>query len=180
MLADKVTVRPITRSLKKLENQTLVTPLRYGVQNLHIVGSCFCGQAKEALKLTDDESVDCVVTSPPYFWLRDYQVDGQVGMEESVDEYVDAISDVMSEIFRVLKPQGTVFLNLGDTYYSGKGESQGVDRKNSKRRFGLRAVDKSRGLGIDLKRKSTIGIPWRVAIKMCQQKVGASLSDHMA
>ena len=129
-----------------------------------------CGRAKEALQLIDNESVDCVVTSPPYFWLRDYQVDGQIGMEDRVDEYVEAISDVMSEVFRVLRPRGTVFLNLGDTYYSGKGRSHGVDRKSSKRRFGLRAVDKSGGLEIELQRKSAIGIPWRVAIRMCQQK----------
>ena len=130
--------------------------------------SLYCGQADRALKLISDESIDCVITSPPYFWLRDYQVIGQIGREESAEEYVEAIMAVMSEILRVLKPEGTLFLNLGDTYYSGKGESQGIDRKNSKRRFGLRAVDKSGGLGIGLQRKSTIGIPWRVAIEMCR------------
>lgn len=129
----------------------------------------YCGQAKEALRLLDDSSVDCVITSPPYFWLRDYKVEGQIGKEESVDGYVVAVTDVMTEVFRVLKPTGTLFLNIGDTYYSGKGKSQGVDKKSSKRRFGLRAVDKSGGLGIGLQRKSIIGIPWRVAMKMCQQ-----------
>ena len=74
----------------------------------------------------------------------------------------------MTEVYRVLSPTGTLFLNLGDTYYSGKGESQGVDRKNSKRRFGPRAVDKSGGLGIGLQRKSVIGVPWRVALRMCE------------
>lgn len=128
----------------------------------------FCGQAKECLRLLDDSSIDCVITSPPYFWLRDYKVEGQIGLEESVDGYVVALTDVLSEIFRVLKPTGTLFLNIGDTYYSGKGKSHGVDKKSSKRRFGLRAVDKSGGLGIGLQRKSIIGIPWRVAIKMCQ------------
>ena len=129
----------------------------------------YCGQAKQALQFVDDESIDCVITSPPYFWLRDYQVDGQIGLEDSVEEYVEALTDVMSEVFRVLKPAGTVFLNLGDTYYSGKGQSHGVDRKNSKRRFGLRAVDRSGGLGIGLQRKSIIGVPWRVAIEMCEK-----------
>jgi len=128
-----------------------------------------CGQAKEALRLLDDSSVDCTITSPPYFWLRDYKVEGQIGLEESVDGYVVDVTDVMTEVLRVLKPTGTLFLNLGDTYYSGKGKSHGVDKKSSKRRFGLRAVDKSGGLGIGLQRKSIIGIPWRVAIKMCQQ-----------
>lgn len=126
------------------------------------------GQAADALRLIDQASVDCVVTSPPYFWLRDYQVDGQIGLEDTVEEYVSAITSVMREVLRVLKPSGTLFLNLGDTYYSGKGKSHGVDKKSSKRRFGLRAVDKSGGLGIGLKRKSVIGIPWRVAIEMSQ------------
>jgi len=74
----------------------------------------------------------------------------------------------MREVMRVLKPSGTLFLNLGDTYYSGKGKPHGIDKKSSKRRIGLRAVDKSGGMGIGLKRKSAIGIPWRVAISLCQ------------
>jgi DNA modification methylase len=72
----------------------------------------------------------------------------------------------MDEAFRVLRKDGVVFLNLGDTYYSGKGKSHGQDRKSAKRRFGLRAVDRSGGLGIGIKPKSIIGIPWRVAIEM--------------
>ena len=109
------------------------------------------------------------MTSPPYFWLRDYQVEGQIGQEDTVASYISAIVDVMQGAFRVLKPSGTLFLNLGDTYYSGKGKSHGVDKKSSKRRFGLRAVDKSGGLDIGLKRKSVIGVPWRVATEMCQR-----------
>jgi DNA modification methylase len=113
--------------------------------------------------------VDCVITSPPYFWLRDYGFKGQIGLEESVSNYVDALNRVFDEVFRVLTPSGTLFLNLGDTYYSGKGKSHGVDEKSKKRRFGLRAVDRSGGLGIGLQRKSIIGIPWRVAISLCQR-----------
>ena len=130
----------------------------------------FCGQAREALQFIDDESINCVVTSPPYFWQRDYQENGQIGLESSVSEYISAITEVMAEVFRVLKPSGTVFLNIGDTYYSGKGASHGIDKKNSKRRFGIRAVDKSGGLGIGLQRKTAIGIPWRVALMMSEQK----------
>lgn len=123
--------------------------------------------AKIGLDLVDDESIDCVVTSPPYFWLRDYKVDGQIGLEDSVDAYIVAIRAVMDKVRRKLKPEGSLFLNLGDTYYSGKGEPHGPDKKSSRRRFGLRAVDKSGGLGIGLQRKSAIGIPWRVALGMC-------------
>lgn len=127
----------------------------------------FNGPSKDALDLLEDSSVDCVVTSPPYFWLRDYKVAGQIGLEDSVDAYVAAIKEVMQKVQAKLKPEGVLFLNLGDTYYSGKGEPHGKDKKSSKRRFGLRAVDRSGGLGIGIKPKSTIGVPWRVALAMC-------------
>lgn len=128
------------------------------------------GDAVQALGSIHDNSVDCAITSPPYFWLRNYGIDGQLGLEETVENYVTSLNKVMTEVFRVLKPDGLLFLNLGDTYYSGKGESQGKDSKSSKRRFGLRAVDKSGGLGINLQRKSAIGIPWRVAEKLCANR----------
>jgi len=124
------------------------------------------GDALSILKELPDGSFNCVITSPPYFWLRDYGVEGQIGLEETVSDYVDSLCSVMDEVYRVLKNDGVLFLNLGDTYYSGKGESQGIDKKSSKRRFGLRAVDKSGGLDIGIKPKSLIGIPWRVAIEM--------------
>ena len=124
------------------------------------------GAAARILSQLEESSVNCTVTSPPYYWLRDYGVAGQIGLEDTVQGYVKAIADVMDEVKRVLRSDGLLFLNLGDTYYSGKGKSHGTDRKSTKRRFGLRAVDKSGGLGIGLQRKSIIGIPWRVAIGM--------------
>lgn len=128
--------------------------------------SIYQGDALQILKRLEDASVNCAVTSPPYYWLRDYGVAGQIGLEDTVQDYVDSIADVMDELKRILQPDGLLFLNLSDTYYSGKGKSHGRDRKSNKRRFGLRAVDKSGGLGIGLQRKSIIGIPWRVAIEM--------------
>lgn len=127
----------------------------------------------EALTIINNKikanSIDCIVTSPPYFWLRDYGMKGQIGLENTIDDYVKKITEVNNELYRVLKPTGLFFLNLGDTYYSGKGESQGIDKKSSKRRFGLRAVDKSGGMGVNLKPKSLIGIPWRVTTKMISE-----------
>jgi len=76
----------------------------------------------------------------------------------------------MDEVYRVLRKDGLLFLNLGDTYYSGKGKSHGQDAKSHKRRFGLRPVDKSGGLGINLTRKSIIGVPWRIATEMTTRK----------
>ena len=74
------------------------------------------GDARAALRTLDGESVDCCITSPPYFGLRDYGVDGQIGREPTVGEYVGALVEVMREVRRVLRPEGTVFLNLGDSY----------------------------------------------------------------
>ena len=129
----------------------------------------YIGDACKVLPILEDESFNCVVTSPPYYNLRDYSVEGQIGLEETVQEYVGAIVRVMDEVSRVLKRDGVLFLNIGDTYYSGKGKSHGKDRKSKKRRFGLRPVDKSGGVGVGMRPKSIIGIPWRVAIEMCSR-----------
>ena len=129
-----------------------------------------CGDAKSALGQLEKESVNCIITSPPYYSLRDYGVEGQIGLEDTVNEYVSSLCDVMDEAYRVLRKDGVLFLNLGDTYYSGKGASHGTDSKSHKRRFGIRPVDKSGGLGINIERKSIIGIPWRVAIEMTARK----------
>jgi DNA modification methylase len=128
------------------------------------------GDALKSLKQMKTRSVDCIVTSPPYFWLRDYGNSGQIGLEETVEDYIHALDSVMNECLRVLKVEGTFFLNIGDTYYSGKGASQWKDAKSKKRRFGLRAVDKGGGLDIGYQKKSLIGIPWRVAMRLCENK----------
>lgn len=79
------------------------------------------GDALEVLRRLDAESVDCCVTSPPYFNLRDYHVPGQIGLEATIDEYVARLVEVFAEVRRVLKPGGTLALVLGDSYASGKG-----------------------------------------------------------
>ena len=128
-----------------------------------------CADALTALRDIANGSVDCTVTSPPYFWLRDYGVQGQIGLESTVDSYVERLCNVLDEVYRVLHRNGLLFLNIADTYYSGKGMSRGTDQKSSKRRFGLRAVDKSGGLGKGLQRKSLIGIPWRVGLALIER-----------
>jgi len=124
------------------------------------------GDVVFALRRIDPESVDCVVTSPPYYWQRDYEVPGQIGHESTINGYVTALVRAFSELRRTLKPSGTFFLNLGDTYYSAKGRPHGRDDKHNGRqmmRRHLRAVD---GPGLGLPRKSLIGIPWRVALAL--------------
>ena len=121
------------------------------------------GDAAVVLRTFSDNSFDCIVTSPPYYCQRDYDHDSQIGLEPTIAGYVRAVADVMDQARRVLRKDGTLFLNLGDTYYSAKGQPHGRDRKNWARRLGLRPVDK-KGLGVP--KKTAIGIPWRVAIEM--------------
>ena len=125
-----------------------------------------CGDVRAALDSLVADRFDCVVTSPPYYWQRDYGQDGQIGLEPTIAGYVCAIADSMEAVRRVLTNRGTVFLNIADTYYSAKGKPKGADKKNSARRFGLRAVD-APGLGVP--RKTVIGIPWRVALAMIER-----------
>lgn len=120
------------------------------------------GDAIEVLGSLPEASVDCVITSPPYYWQRDYGVTGQFGMEPTIEGYVDNLVQTFRAIWPVLKPTGTVLLNLGDTYYNRKGKPQGRDRKNPGRRMDVvRAVDQK---GLGLPRKSLMGMPWRVAL----------------
>lgn len=125
------------------------------------------GDALAVLRTLPNDHFDCVVTSPPYYWQRDYKVEGQIGLEKTIDEYVRSICAVIDGMRAKLKDTGVVFLNLGDTYYSAKGLPRGKDPKSRHRRFGLRAVDAS-GLGVP--RKTTIGIPWRVALELIHRK----------
>jgi DNA modification methylase len=111
-------------------------------------------------------SANCAVTSPPYFWQRDYGVEGQIGHEPTIGEYVEALVAAFDEVKRVLTDDGVFFLNIGDAYYNAKGKPHGTDKKHSGRQFArqqLRAVD---GPGLGLPRKSLIGLPWRVALAM--------------
>jgi DNA modification methylase len=124
------------------------------------------GDARIILPRLPDGGYNCVVTSPPYFWQRNYEEPQQIGLEPTIAGYVKVMADVMDEVKRVLANDGLLFLNLGDTYYSRKGEPKGNDRKNWARRFGLRAVD-AKGLGVP--RKTTIGMPWRVALEMIER-----------
>ena len=76
------------------------------------------GSVFDRLKDIEDESIQCVVTSPPYWGLRDYGEDGQLGLEETPEEFVDNLVKMFREVKRVLRKDGTIWLNLGDSYFS--------------------------------------------------------------
>jgi len=116
----------------------------------------------------DDESIDCVVTSPPYWGLRDYGVDEQIGLESTPEKYVENMVNVFREIKRVLKSSGTVWLNLGDSYVSGKGRySSGAQTISGKsRNEPMNGKRPDQRLHPVMKDKDLAGIPWMVAFAL--------------
>jgi len=119
------------------------------------------GNALPLLAGVPSEYAQCCVTSPPYWGLRDYGVDGQLGREKTPDEYVSNIVAVFREVRRVLSFTGTLWLNLGDSYTSGGRSSRATDRKNPIREDNYRAPTPG-----GLKAKDLIGIPWMVAFAL--------------
>ena len=120
------------------------------------------GDCVESMRGMADQSVNCCVTSPPYFGLRDYGVDGQIGLEPTPNEYVAKMIQVSREVRRVLRDDGTLWLNLGDTY-SGAGYSNHKNIGGTQREDGGKQRHTT---GTGLKPKDLIGIPWRVAFAL--------------
>ena len=118
------------------------------------------GDVLKRLADLEDESVQCVVTSPPYWGLRDYGVDGQLGLENSPAEHVAAMVEVFRDVRRVLRSDGVLWLNYGDGYIGDPGGHQG-DGQRQGRTFTARIKHKKRGGG--LKPKQLVGMPWLVA-----------------
>lgn len=127
-----------------------------------------CGDCLSVLRLMEPGTVDCCVTSPPYFGLRDYGVDGQIGLEPTPDAYVAKLVAVFQEVRRVLRDDGTLWLNLGDSYATGtKADRQqstnpGVGSNNPEAQNSVPRI----GTPVGLKTKDLIGIPWRVAFAL--------------
>jgi DNA modification methylase len=128
-----------------------------------------CGDCPGVLKTLPDQSVNCCITSPPYWGLRDYGVDGQLGLEKTPDEYVAHMVEVFREVRRVLRNDGTLWLNLGDSYAGGGrgglgqcgvGSMEGGRYENGQR-IGL-PTGKLEGI----KSKDLVGIPWMVAFAL--------------
>ncbi len=117
------------------------------------------GDSRTELAKLPSESVDCVVTSPPYYGLRNYEMEKQIGLEDSLQDYLDSMVGVFQEVKRVLKPKGTVWLNIGDSYVGGK---KGKGEKDAI--FGL-------------KTKDILGVPFRLAFAL--QKDGWILRQEI-
>ncbi len=119
------------------------------------------GDVSEALPLLPDASVQCIITSPPYWGLRDYGIRGQIGLEPTVAAYVFKLTALFSELRRILKPDGILWLNIGDGYTSGNRGWRAPDKKNPNRAMSVRP-DNPPGL----KDKDLLGVPWRLAFAL--------------
>ncbi len=135
------------------------------------INKIYQGNVLKVLKTFPDESIHCCVTSPPYWGLRDYGIEGQIGLENTPEEYVAKMVEVFREVKRVLRKDGTLWLNLGDTY-AGSGKA-GNNPEYQKRHIQFGKIEIKERMGkpipskkIGLKSKDLVGIPWMVAFAL--------------
>jgi len=121
--------------------------------------------ALTALKELPDESVQMCVTSPPYYMLRNYGVDGQIGMEDSPEAYITRLVDVFREVKRVLKDDGVLWINIGDSY-NGSGKAVGANLTGTLQESNMSSQATGATMVKGLKPKDMIGIPWMLAFAL--------------
>ena len=137
------------------------------------------GDCREVLATMPEASVNCIVTSPPYYGLRDYGHDGQIGLEETPDEYVAQMVAVFREARRVLRDDGTLWLNIGDTYNnnpstsdiprSEQGNGSGAFQIPPEKHVAARRAKANKAqplIDLGIKKKDLIGIPWMLAFAL--------------
>jgi len=164
-----------------------------------VINHIICGDCLEVLKDIPDKSIDMVMTSPPYYALRNYQVEGQIGLEETFEEYLTKILEITAEIKRVLKKTGQFWLNLGDIYCSGAAGNKSISEANegydgvfvrkakmgagaksfvniNQRRFdkkdygGKEGMYSGRGRNLPIPEKCLLMMPERIAIALINQQ----------
>jgi len=121
------------------------------------------GDALNALRKFPDSIFQCCVTSPPYWGLRDYGIDGQIGSEDHLEDYIQNLVLIFREVKRTLTQDGTLWLNIGDSYTSGNRTWRDLDKKNPARKMEYRPPTPK-----GLKPKDLIGVPWRLAFALQQ------------
>ena len=142
-----------------------------GYSQIDVVHAMDC---LEGLRQMPSDFVDCCITSPPYFGLRDYGVDGQIGLEESPTDYIKRLADVFAEVYRVMKPEGTLWLVIGDSY-AGSMKGAAKNPENAKKYkqgtnkgtlFANTSYKYRYNKNLPCKNKDLIGIPWMVAFEL--------------
>ncbi len=119
------------------------------------------GDVNRVLDRITSDSIQCVVTSPPYWGLRDYSIEGQIGLEDSLPQYINRLVSVFNKVKRILKPDGIFWLNIGDGYTSGNRGWRAPDKKNPARAMNVRP-----NTPVGLKPKDLLGVPWRLAFAL--------------
>jgi site-specific DNA-methyltransferase (cytosine-N4-specific) len=147
----------------RFEDPDLVARASYADESTLILGGDVC----EVLRLLADAGIqaDCIVTSPPFYGQRDYGHEDQIGLEDHPAQFVEALVEIFRLCKPVLRDTGSLWVNLGDTYWSGKGQHRSREPKQGARRFGVRPQDK-RGDGLWCRPKQLLLIPHRFAIAM--------------
>ena len=138
------------------------------------INHIYCGDAVRVLKNFPDESIDCCITSPPYYALRDYSSPQQIGTEKTSNEYIQKLLSIFLEIHRILKKDGTFWLNLGDTY-SHVSRGFGGHKPKSSIQLKNHYVDLKSS---NLKPKDLMGIPWTIALAL-RNKIGFYLRQDI-
>ena len=131
-------------------------------QVMKVKAEILIGDNRKALKELPDASVQTVVTSPPYWGLRDYGHDEQIGLEQSPEDFIEQLCVVFDEVWRVLKDDGTIWVNLGDSYAGNNSRAS----NNGRAGFGNEREGVFLKTGVGLKHKDLVGIPWRFAFAM--------------
>jgi len=156
-LLDRSGVQPTL--LRFSEDDDII--LGSGESGLPVCGTIITGDARKELLPYASDTFQTVVTSPPYWGLRDYGIEGQIGAESKIDDYISDLVTLFREVRRTLKADGTLWLNIGDSYTSGGRTWRQADRKNPARGMDYRAPTPD-----GLKPKDLIGVPWRLAFAL--------------
>lgn len=146
-------------------NTALKNPLANGINlpTRHEPIVTLHGDTRDLIHQFPDDTFQCVVTSPPYWGVRDYGIENQIGAEPDLYQYIKHLVDVFREVRRVLKPDGTFWLNIGNTYSSGGRKWRDTDDKNKGRAMSYRPPTPP-----GLKKKDLIGVAWLLALE-CQK-----------
>lgn len=130
------------------------------------MNAIICGDALTVLRTLPDQICRCCITSPPYFNLRDYGVPGQIGLEPTMQEYIARLVEVFAEVKRVLTDDGTLWVNIADSYRQNFrwGNKEKASNKQMSNRGTVAFMDKSKKM--NLPAKNLMGIPWRLAFAL--------------
>jgi DNA modification methylase len=132
-----------------------------------VLNKIYTGDTSEVLATLPENSVDCCITSPPYFGLRNYNVAGQIGLEDTPTMYIERLMAVFDQVHRLLKPSGTFWLNIGDSY-AGSGRGKGdINRKGKQHKESFTGDIFDKPYKLDgYKKKDLLGVPWMLAFAL--------------